>query len=202
MFITFEGIEGSGKSTQINLWRQHLEQLGRHVIVTKEPGGSIFGQQIRSILLDPETHLMDHRTELLLFTADRLEHLAQVIKPALQNGHTVLCDRFIDSTFAYQMAGRQTDLSLVNQLCEMIDCMPTKTILYDLPVELGLSRAKQRAALDRFEQESIAFHESIRSCYLSRATAEPNRFFVIDVAHLTPEQVFKKSCNQVKLTLL
>lgn len=199
MFISFEGVEGSGKSTQIGLWRTYLESQGHTVTVTREPGGTPFGQHIRSLLLDPKTTLADARTELLLFTADRLEHIATCIQPALDQGHVVLCDRFVDSTYAYQLAGRKNTSELVDFLADQLPLMPQTTILFDLPVDVGLSRAKSRAALDRFEQEDRAFHDAIRQHYLARATAEPNRFVVVNCDGLSSDAVFQKTRAQVKL---
>lgn len=175
MFITFEGIEGSGKTTQIHLLHDHLKQMGRQVVVSKEPGGTPIGLKLRQLLLDPNHVFMHPQSELLLFYADRLEHISGVISPALTRGDVVLVDRYVDSTYAYQCGGRGISDSIVQGLNALVGVMPTLTILLDLTVEEGLQRAKNRAGLDRFEQEDLAFHERVRNGYLEREKAEPNR---------------------------
>jgi len=189
MFITFEGIEGSGKTTQIRHAVEFLKQRGKDCIVTREPGGTVTGQKIRAILLDPESRGMDPSTELLLYMADRAEHVNKVVRPSLSAGKTVLCDRYFDATVAYQGYARGLDLDLLSKLHRLIidDLKPDKTILLDLPPEAGLSRAwKQieegtRAGFEtRFEKEALAFHEKVREGYLDLARREPGRFVVID----------------------
>ncbi len=192
MFISFEGIEGSGKSTQIKGVEAWLVARGREVLLTKEPGGTALGTKIRQILLDPDTHISHRYTESLLFYADRCEHVACVIKPALAAGKIVLCDRYSDSTIAYQVGGRQIDPAFLAHLSAAVGLMPELTLLLDLPVEEGLKRAKNRAALDRFEQEDLAFHDRVRAGYLSQAEREPERIRTIDVKALNQEQVFEK----------
>ena len=179
-FITFEGVEGSGKTTQIQLAKDYFESRGREVLTTVEPGGTALGKKIRELLLDPDTELHHKYTELFLFTADRLEHVSQCIMPALLAGKIVLCDRYIDSTIAYQHGGRGVAKELVMQFVTMMNCMPDKTILFDIDPEQSLKRAKARATLDRFENEDMDFHRRIRASYLQEADEHPNRFEVID----------------------
>ena len=155
MFITFEGIEGSGKTTQIQRLKVELEKRGHPVLCTKEPGGTALGLKIRQFLLDTKTDFQSQYTELLLFYIDRLEHIKQRVEPALEKGITVLCDRYIDSTIAYQVGGRGLKQQLVQTLSDLVNLTPDKTILLDLSPEEGLKRAEKRARLDRFEKESL-----------------------------------------------
>ena len=195
-FITFEGIEGSGKSTQIQRLATHLESLGHSVCLTREPGGCRIADQIRGVLLHPDNRGMVPRAELLLYAAARAQHVAEVVRPALHNGQIVLCDRFTDATLAYQGDGRQLDRQLIAQLNELAcgDCRPDLTLLFDLPVEYGLSRALRRETEQqnwsegRFEREALAFHQRIRAGYLTLAAAEPQRFRIID-ASTSVEQI-------------
>lgn len=189
MFITFEGIEGSGKTTQIRHVLEYMKQRGKDCIVTREPGGTVTGRKIRAILLDPEGKGMDPSTELLLYMADRAEHVNKVIKPALSAGRTVLCDRYFDATVVYQGYARGLDIDLLIRMHKLIlnDLKPDITFLLDLPPEAGLSRAwkqieeGERAGIEtRFEKEAIAFHEKVREGYLELARQEPGRFIVID----------------------
>jgi len=189
-FITFEGTEGCGKSTQNKRLMEYLTQRGHDVLCTREPGGTDFGSTIREIILNPETTFHHYHTELLLFIADRLEHVESVIKPALAEGKVVLCDRFVDSTIAYQMGGRKVDPGIVGMLNKLVDMVPEQTFLLDIdPVE-GLRRAKKRADLDRFEQEEIDFHIRIRETYLYLASVHPDRMIKIDVNGKSEEDVF------------
>lgn len=189
-FITFEGIEGSGKTTQIRLLAQRLQQQNIEVLQTREPGGCPIADQIRSILLHPDNVAMVSRTELLLYAAARAQHIEEVIRPALKAGKIVLCDRFTDATLAYQGAGRGLNRNLILQLNRLAagDCRPDLTLLFDLPVEIGLGRAKQReteqqdSSEGRFEREQCDFHQRIRDGYLTLATAEPERFKIIDAS--------------------
>ncbi len=199
MFITFEGIEGSGKTTQIRHILEYLKQRGRDCIVTREPGGTVTGQKIRAILLDPEGEGMDPSTELLLYMADRVEHVNKVIKPSLSAGKTVLCDRYFDATVVYQGYARGLNIDLLIRMHKLIlnDLKPDITFLLDLPPEAGLSRAwkqieeGERAGIEtRFEKEAIAFHEKVREGYLELARQEPGRFIVIDAMN-NEEQVRK-----------
>lgn len=182
LFLTFEGIEGAGKSSNVQYVKQLLEAAGKDVVVTREPGGTEVGEHIRQVLLDPNLPGMHSDTELLLMFASRAEHYQHKILPALQQGQWVLCDRFTDASYAYQGGGRSIDMQRINALESWVlgDFKVNKTLLFDLPVAVGLSRAKARSAADRIEQEEASFFERIRQCYLSRAEAEPTRFELID----------------------
>jgi len=195
MFITFEGIEGTGKSTQIELLRAHLEAKGHRVVVTCEPGGSRIGAELRRVLLALENRDLTPQAELFLYLADRAQHVAQVVRPALSAGAVVLSDRFADSTVAYQGFGRGMDLELLHRLNAVaVDGLwPELTILLDLEPETGLGRAVARNqregktnAEGRFEAESLAFHSRVRQGFLNLAAAEPGRIRVVDAAG-TPE---------------
>jgi dTMP kinase len=185
-FITFEGIEGSGKSTQIALLAEALKARGLPHLVTREPGGTPAGESIRALLLDSSTRL-GPAAELLLYAAARAEHLERVIRPALAAGRLVLCDRYLDATRAYQGYGRGLPLAWIESLhaLEPLRQAPDRTLLIDLDPALGLERARGRnrkAALDegRFEAEDLEFHRRVRAGYLALAQAEPERFRVID----------------------
>ena len=181
-FITVEGIEGVGKTTNMEFIHQQLLASGRDVVVTREPGGTPLGEAIRGLLLDPRYTGMDSTCELQLMFAARAEHLARVIRPALQQGQWVLCDRFTDATYAYQGGGRGIDKTIIARLEELVqgDFRPDLTLLLDVPVEVGLARAGQRGGLDRFEQEKRAFFERVRAAYLDMAREHPQRYRVID----------------------
>lgn len=187
-FITFEGIEGCGKSTQVRLAAEGLARAGHEVVVTREPGGCPIADAIRAILLDARNCAMVPMAELLLYAAARAQHVAEVIEPALAAGKIVLCDRFTDSTLAYQGFGRKLDRELISRLNAMAagSIKPDLTLVLDCPVEMGLARAMARinassaAREERFEQESLLFHERIRDGFLSLAAAEPARFVVLD----------------------
>lgn len=183
-FLTVEGTEGAGKSSNIDFIRRSLEERGIEVVLTREPGGTPLAEEIRNLLLTPRDEAVCDDAELLLVFAARAQHLAQLIKPALARGAWVLCDRFTDATFAYQGGGRGIDPARIAVLEELVQgsLRPDCTFLLDLPVELGLSRARARSAPDRFEQEKQAFFERIRDCYLERAAREPQRFAVIDAS--------------------
>ncbi len=180
--ITLEGIEGAGKSTQLAVVQGCLEERGIRVITTREPGGSPIGERIRALLLDPHSKGMATDTELLLMFAARAEHIAQKIRPALQQGTWVLCDRFTDATYAYQGGGRGVDVQRVSLLEDYVLGLlrPDLTLLFDLPVASGLSRAGKRSAPDRFESETLRFFEDVRAAYLAIAESQPNRVRVID----------------------
>jgi dTMP kinase len=193
MFLTFEGIEGSGKTTQL----RRLAERIPNAIVTKEPGGTPSADRIRAILLDPDSHL-DRVAELFLFAASRRQHVMEVIRPALARGEVVLCDRFTDSTLAYQGFGRVLDLDQLRTLNAWAtdSLTPDVTLLFDLPEEVGLSRARSRNAAvtpheGRFEAEDLRFHRRVREGYLSLAIAEPNRFVTIN-ADGSAEDVFER----------
>lgn len=180
-FITVEGIEGVGKSTNLDFIRCLLEEQGKELVLTREPGGTALGEEIRGLLLDHRHDGMCADAELLLMFAARAEHLARVIRPALAAGKWVLCDRFTDATFAYQGGGRGLGLDRVTVLADWVHpgLRPDLTLLLDLPAELGLMRAGQRNPADRFEKEEIAFFERVRSAYLQLAAREPERFRVV-----------------------
>lgn len=201
MFITFEGIEGCGKSTQINLLAAQLQQQGRQVLLTREPGGCPIADQIRGLLLDADNHAMVPMTELMLYAAARSQHLAEVVQPSLAAGTLVLCDRFSDATRAYQAFGRGIDRQIMESLNDLAcnGLTPDLTLLLDCPVEVGLARARQRIAgsngpkEERFELESLHFHQRVRNGYLQLAAEEPDRFAVINAA--APQ-------DQVAITIL
>lgn len=181
-FITFEGVEGCGKTTQIGLLRDYFESRGRLVEVTREPGGTPIGEAIRGLLLDPDHTAMGPAAELLLYAAARAQHVHQRIRPALDAGRVVLCDRFADSTLAYQGSGRGLPLDTLARLHEVATdgLWPDLTLTIDLPVEEGMRRARSRGRSDRLEQESIAFHERVREGFLRLAEQSPSRIKIID----------------------
>ena len=184
-FITFEGSEGCGKTTQIEALAKALEAQGKTVLITREPGGTLIGEKIRNLLQDP-SHKNDisDMTELLLFSASRAELITSRIQPALARGEIVICDRFHDSTFVYQGLGRAIDMNIVEQLNQITvgTLKPDLTILLDLDAKIGIERAKSRQSgeLDRIENESLAFFEAVRNGYLELAKKEPERFKTID----------------------
>jgi len=182
MFITIEGGEGGGKSTNIAFIKEHLENTGRKVIITREPGGTKLGEKIREVLLNPDHKGMDDGTELLLMFAARAQHLAEVIKPAIAKGIWVLCDRFTDATYAYQGGGRGISEKRISVLEQWVqgDLRPDLTLLFDLPIEVGMKRAGERADLDRFEQEKMTFFENVRISYLAMARMYPNRYRILN----------------------
>jgi dTMP kinase len=183
LFITLEGGEGAGKSTSLTFVREFLEQAGRHVVVTREPGGTPLGEKIRELLLHGREG-MQVDTELLLMFAARAEHLARVIRPALAEGACVVCDRFTDATYAYQGSGRGVPEARIRVLEDWVQqgLRPDLSLLLDIPVQQGLDRAGQRSAPDRFEREKIDFFERVRSRYLAIAASEPQRMRVINAA--------------------
>lgn len=183
-FITVEGIEGVGKTTNMDFIHQQLLAAGKDVVVTREPGGTPLGEAIRGLLLDPEYTGMDSTCELQLMFAARAEHLAHVIRPALEKGQWVLCDRFTDATYAYQGGGRRIDTEIIARLEELVqgDFRPDITLLLDVPVEVGLARAGERGKLDRFEQEKVEFFERVRQAYLDMAEQYTDRYRVIDAS--------------------
>ncbi|MCP8687428.1 dTMP kinase [Marinobacterium sedimentorum] len=189
-FITVEGTEGAGKSSNIKYIRSELEARGIDVVLSREPGGTPLAEEIRTLLLSPRDERVCEDAELLLMFAARAQHIAALIKPALARGSWVLCDRFTDATFAYQGGGRGVDVQRIRTLESLVQgaLRPDCTFLLDLPVELGLERARKRSMPDRFEQEKQAFFERVRASYLQRVEAEPERFAVINAA-LEMEQV-------------
>lgn len=195
LFITLEGPEGAGKTTNRAFLAEQLQALGCTVVLTREPGGCSLAEHIRELLLAPSDEPMAVDAELLLMFAARAQHLAQVIEPALARGEVVLCDRFTDATYAYQGGGRGVPFARIEQLEQFVQGArrPDLTLLFDLPVEIGLSRAVARGQLDRFEQEGRTFFEAVRSAYLARAAAEPARYCVLDAG---------QSLEQVQAQLL
>lgn len=194
MFISFEGTEGVGKTTLIRKIYEHLEQQGQQVVLTREPGGTPMAEQIRALLLSVNhEESMSNDTELLLMYAARAQHLQQVIVPALTEQKTVLCDRFTDASFAYQCAGRglsQSKLQLLND--HFVSHMPNITFWLDAPIETGMSRARERGALDRFEQEKVSFFEKVRVGYQQLWEQYPERVKRLDATQ-SPEQVFAQA---------
>ena len=198
MFITLEGIEGSGKTTQIDRLAEFLAQNGRKCVTTRQPGGTVIGENIRSILLNPENDTLAPMTELLLYLADRAQHIHEIIKPALAAGQTVVCDRYFDATVVYQGFARGLHVQLLKDLHQLLfdNLKPDVTLLLDLSPQQGLERAWQQLHSgqrvqreSRFESETIAFHEKVRAGYLDLARREPQRFHVINAAR-SPDQVF------------
>lgn len=182
LFITLEGPEGAGKSTNREYLAERLREQGIDVLLTREPGGTPLAERIRELLLDPSDEPMAADTELLLVFAARAQHLQQVIRPALARGCVVLCDRFTDATYAYQGGGRGLSIERIAQLEQFVqgELRPDLTLIFDLPVEIGLARAAARGRLDRFEQEGRGFFEAVRQAYLQRAEQAPQRYRVLD----------------------
>ena len=183
-FITVEGTEGVGKSTNMAFIESWLKKSGKELIITREPGGTELGEKLRAVLLDAKEQSMYDDTELLLMFAARAQHLHEVIQPALDAGKWVLCDRFTDATYAYQGGGRGIDMSRIAQLEQWVqgDLRPDMTLILDLPVDVGLERAGKRSAPDRFELEKHDFFNKVRDTYLARAAANPERYQVIDAS--------------------
>ncbi|MEB6478347.1 dTMP kinase [Acinetobacter vivianii] len=199
MFISFEGTEGVGKTTLIRKIHQYFEQQGKEVVLTREPGGTPLAEQIRSLLLAVNhEEQMSHDTELLLIYAARAQHLQQVILPALAAGKIVLSDRFTDASFAYQCSGRglsQEKLQLLNQT--FVAKMPNITFWLDAPIELGMTRARERGALDRFEQEKLSFFAKVRAGYETLWQAAPERIKRLDATQ-NADVVFEEALNYIK----
>lgn len=184
-FITFEGGEGTGKSTQLRLLADHLRGQGRQIVTTREPGGSPGAETIRKLLVEGEPGRWDGITETLLLTAARRDHVERTIRPALERGDWVICDRFMDSTVAYQGYATGVDLDLIHRLSTAAagDIQPDLTIILDLPVEAGLARATQRAGgEDRFERKGIDFHRRLRDGFLAIAKSAPDRCEIVSAA--------------------
>jgi len=183
-FITVEGTEGVGKSTNMAFIENWLKKSGKELVITREPGGTVLGEKLRGVLLDAKEQSMCDDTELLLMFAARAQHLQEVILPALEAGKWVLCDRFTDSTYAYQGGGRGIELSRIAELEQWVqgDRRPDMTIILDLPVEIGLERAGKRSAPDRFELEKHNFFNNVRDAFLARAIENPNRYAIIDAS--------------------
>ena len=183
-FISLEGGEGAGKSTQNKRILKWLSEQGHVVIETREPGGTVISEQIRQLLLDTRNAGLNPVSELLLMFAARSQLVQEVIRPALAEGKVIVCDRFADASYAYQGGGRQLGAETVASLEKLVlgDLRPDLTLLFDLPVETGMQRVAGRGAADRFEAESVRFFERVRNAYLARAAADPSRFQVIDAS--------------------
>ena len=191
-FISFEGIEGSGKSTQVKALAKHLRSKGHKVIETVEPGGTMIGNTIRELLLEPGNH-MDPMAELLLYYSSRAQHVREVIYPAILDNSIVITDRFIDSTVAYQGYARGIDLGLINTLNDIVvpDMKPFLTFLLDMDVEEGLRRNRKAQKEDRFELETVEFHNRVRKGFHQIAAEEPERIKIVD-ASVSAEEVSRK----------
>jgi len=204
-FITFEGTEGCGKSTQLRLLAERWTTAGRDVVCTREPGGTEIGRALRGLLLRPTDQPMAAETELLLYTADRAQHLTQVIQPALARGALVLCDRYLDATVAYQGYGRGLSVETIERLHELppLDRRPDRTLWIDIDPAEGLQRARSRDAQDgcaaaegRFEAETLAFHRRVHDGYRALARREPRRIHVVD-GHDSIETVHARVCAAI-----
>ena len=184
LFITVEGTEGVGKSTNMAFIESWLTKAGKELVITREPGGTEVGEKLRGVLLDAKEQSMCDDTELLLMFAARAQHLQEVILPALDAGKWVLCDRFTDSTYAYQGGGRGIDEARIAQLEQWVqgDRRPDMTLILDLPIDVGLERAGKRSEPDRFELEKHDFFNKVRDAFLTRAEANPQRYTVIDAS--------------------
>lgn len=182
LFVCFEGGDGVGKSTQAQYLQERLHQRGYQVVLTLEPGGTAVGKRLRQLLLDPATGALEPRTETLLYLADKVEHVARVVQPALDQGAVVITDRYTDSTMAYQGAGRDIDSEQLRQLLawSTFGLRPHLTILLDAPPRLGLARVSQP---DRIEAESEEFHHRVREGFLAQAERDPEHYFVVDADH-------------------
>ncbi len=198
MFITFEGIEGSGKSTQIQLLKEFFEKKAQKAFFTKEPGSSKVGKKIRSVLLNKENKIFP-QTEIFLIFADRVQHVQEIIKPNINEGKIVISDRYYDSSIAYQGQREGVDKTEIYELINMLDLpTPDITFLLDLPVDIGLKRAKNRASLDRFESEEISFHEGVRQNYLDLQEQNLERIVKIDALQ-TPDEIFSNILKKIKI---
>ena len=197
MFITFEGIEGSGKSSLIAQLKKYFKSSKLEAFFSKEPGGTDLGKEIRKILLNPK-YSFDPTSELLLLLADRAEHVQKIIRPNLQKNKLFFCDRYLDSTLAYQGSGRNLDKKIIKEMFKVLDFpIPDLTILLDVPVQIGLSRARKRNKLDRFEKEDLNFHENVRRSYLDLAKNDSARIVLFD-SSISEEELFKKAVNLIE----
>ena len=201
LFITFEGVEGAGKTTNIDYIAEKIKSSGQPIILTREPGGTTLGEEIRALLISKDLPEMHPDTELLLMFAARAEHLQKVILPALNEGKWVLCDRFTDASYAYQGAGRGIDTKKVALLEDMVQgtLRPDITLLFDLDAEIGLARAQSRGETDRFEQQHIDFFNRVRAQYLSMAKSDPERYFIINAQYEL--NVVQQQIDELLLTL-
>ncbi len=193
-FITIDGVEGAGKSTQINFICEYLKAKGIHVVLTREPGGTEIGEKIRTLLLSNSTGQMHDDTELMLMFCARNEHIQNKIMPALAQGDWVLSDRFTDSSYAYQGGGRGLDVSRIAQLESWVmqDFTPDMTLLLDVPVEVGMSRVESRGEKDRIEMEKMDFFDRVRQAYIARSKEFPDRIKLIDSS-----QTIEHTTNQI-----
>ncbi len=207
MFITLEGIEGSGKTTQIEAIACFLRENGHDVVTTREPGATSTGKKIRSILLDPKNTAISPLCELMLYGADRAQHIQEIILPALKSGKIVLCDRFADATTAYQGFGRGLDMALIDSIYKIAakELKPDLTILFDLDPSIGLKRTfkaldngERQLSESRFEQEHLDFHNRVRNGYLAIAQKERERFFVVD-ASCSKEDILKQIISEIMI---
>ncbi|MDD1640091.1 MAG: dTMP kinase [Methylococcaceae bacterium] len=180
-FITLEGGEGVGKTTNLTFIRDYLQEHNIPVVVTREPGGTVLAEKIRHLLLDNDSEIISEQAELLLIFAARAQHIKHVIEPALAQGEWVLCDRFTDATYAYQGGGRNMRISTIEWLENLVqgNLRPDLTVLLDAPVEIGIERARERGSFDRFELEKISFFEHVRRAYLLQAELHPERIKLI-----------------------
>ncbi len=190
LFMTLEGGEGVGKTSNITFIQSLLEEKNIPVLLTREPGGTVLAEAMRELLLDKNQEEIAEQTELLMMFAARAQHIKHVIKPALEQGTWVLCDRFTDATYAYQGGGRKMDFSAINWLENFVqgNLRPDLTLLFDAPIQIGMERAGQRGQLDRFESEKMAFFEQVRQAYLRIAEQQPQRVKIID-ARVSLEKV-------------
>lgn len=203
IFITFEGVEGSGKTTQMNMLHAHLIRMKIDVVATHEPGGTRLGEEIRRILLDPAFANIHPFTEAVLYAADRAQHVYEVIKPALDAGKVVLCDRYIDSSLAYQGVARRVGLEGVQNLNEWVtdDLYPDLTFLLEIPYWVGLNRLKKtKKDLDRMEGQPEAFHEQVQEAYRTLAKFFPHRFVVLN-GEESPEKIHHQVMLEVRKIL-
>lgn len=201
IFIAFEGGEGSGKSTQTQILKTWFEAKGHKVVLTRQPGGTDLGKQLRHILLDVTSKEVAPITEALLFAADRAEHMHRVIRPALKKGEVVICDRYVDSFIAYEKGGRQLDAEEIDRLSHWAtdSLAPDLTVLLDIPPQSGLARSGD---MDRMEMQPVEFHERVRASFLELAASDPKRYLVID-AQQSPEEIsaiIKERCVLLLMT--
>ncbi|GAX88697.1 dTMP kinase [Effusibacillus lacus] len=182
LFITFEGPDGAGKSTQLQLLADHLGSLGIEYITTREPGGTPLADKIRALLLDPDNKSMAPKTEALLYAASRAQHVEEVIRPALLEEKVVLCDRYIDASIAYQAVGLGLSPEMIRRWNEEATegLWPHRTFLIDIDTEQGLSRIEEKRGLDRIEGREVSYHKRVRETFLALAAKEPNRFVILD----------------------
>lgn len=206
IFITFEGIDGSGKSTLISLLSRMLDDRGADHLVTREPGGTTLGRKLRAVLLDPQAAGLADMVELLLYEADRAQHIREIIRPALERDRIVLCDRFSDATIAYQGFGRGLPMDRVRAIDSQVrdGLLPDLTVLLDLPVEAGLNRTRNRnlgkknARESRMDDEAASFHEKVRRGYLEIAASEPGRFLVLNGLR-QPEELARAVMDELEV---